>query len=146
MTTNHLKTGVESTPETSCTSNIPQTLDNVQHNVLIMNQPLTQTFTESLGYSFTRTEVFAYKIDHHRHIKSGFIAENPGPVVRGSFCKRLFFLSETVWVKGQDCRAELPQGLTPCHKSYLQPSMLFTARTLYYPISTHNIRMTQYKT
>jgi hypothetical protein len=34
--TSHLKTGVESTPETSCISNIPQTMDNVQHNVLIL--------------------------------------------------------------------------------------------------------------
>jgi hypothetical protein len=34
MTTSHLKTGVEPTPETSCISNIPQTIDSVQHSVL----------------------------------------------------------------------------------------------------------------
>jgi hypothetical protein len=33
MRTNHLKTGVEPTPETSCISNTPQTMDNVRHYV-----------------------------------------------------------------------------------------------------------------
>jgi hypothetical protein len=37
MTTNYLKTGVESTPETPCLSNIPQTVDNFQQNVPIMS-------------------------------------------------------------------------------------------------------------
>jgi hypothetical protein len=44
---NHLSTGVEPTPETSCVSNIHQTMDNVQHSVPIMNQPLSQIFRES---------------------------------------------------------------------------------------------------
>jgi hypothetical protein len=35
MTTNHLKTGDEPAPETSCISNIPQTMDSVQHSVSI---------------------------------------------------------------------------------------------------------------
>jgi hypothetical protein len=35
MTTNDLETGVERTPETSCVSNIPLTMDSVQHTVLI---------------------------------------------------------------------------------------------------------------
>jgi hypothetical protein len=33
MTTNNLKKGGESTPETSWFSNIPQTMDNIQHSV-----------------------------------------------------------------------------------------------------------------
>jgi hypothetical protein len=49
MTTNHLKMGVEPTPEMSCISNIPQTVDNVQHSIHKINQPLLQTFRESLG-------------------------------------------------------------------------------------------------
>jgi hypothetical protein len=47
MTINHLKTGAEPTPETLHISNIPHTMDNVQHSVPIMNQPLSQTFTEA---------------------------------------------------------------------------------------------------
>jgi hypothetical protein len=43
MATNHLKTGVERTPVTSCVSNIRQTVNNVQHSVPIMNEPLLQT-------------------------------------------------------------------------------------------------------
>jgi hypothetical protein len=35
--TNHLKTGVQPTPETSCISNTPQTMENVQHSVTITN-------------------------------------------------------------------------------------------------------------
>jgi hypothetical protein len=35
MTNAHLKTGVESTSETSCALNIPQTMDNAQHNAPI---------------------------------------------------------------------------------------------------------------
>jgi hypothetical protein len=71
MTTNHLKTGVERTRETSCISNIPQTIGNVQNNVSVMNQPLSQTFTESLAYAidmeiywhFLKIEVqFTYKL------------------------------------------------------------------------------------
>jgi hypothetical protein len=41
MTTNHLNTGVEPTPETSFTSNKHQTMDDVQHSVSVMNQPLS---------------------------------------------------------------------------------------------------------
>jgi hypothetical protein len=33
MTTSHLKMGVEPTFKTLCVSNIPQTMDGVQHNV-----------------------------------------------------------------------------------------------------------------
>jgi hypothetical protein len=32
MTTNHLKTGVEQSAETSFISNIPETVDSVKHN------------------------------------------------------------------------------------------------------------------
>jgi len=42
MTVSHLEMGVQPTIETSCISNIPQTMDNVQHNICIMNQPLSQ--------------------------------------------------------------------------------------------------------
>jgi hypothetical protein len=37
MTTNHLETGVEPTPETSCTSNTAQTMGNVQYSIFIIN-------------------------------------------------------------------------------------------------------------
>jgi hypothetical protein len=37
MTTNHLKTGIEPTPEIMCISNILQTVDKAQHSVSIMN-------------------------------------------------------------------------------------------------------------
>jgi hypothetical protein len=47
QTTNHQKTEVESTTKTSCISNIPQTMDNVQCSVPIMSQPLSQMFRES---------------------------------------------------------------------------------------------------
>lgn len=42
--------GVQPTPEISCISNIHQTRDSVQHSIgrLIINQPLSQTFRESL--------------------------------------------------------------------------------------------------
>jgi hypothetical protein len=30
---NHLKAGIEPTPEKSCISNIPQTMDNICHNI-----------------------------------------------------------------------------------------------------------------
>jgi hypothetical protein len=48
MSTDHPKTGVESTPETSYVSTLvlPQTMDNVQNGVSIKNQPLLQTFRE----------------------------------------------------------------------------------------------------
>jgi hypothetical protein len=49
ITTNHLKTGAEPTPETSCISNIPQTISNVQHSVYIMIRPLSQTFRALLS-------------------------------------------------------------------------------------------------
>jgi hypothetical protein len=35
MTTSEMKIGVKLTPETLCTSNIPQTMDNVQCNISI---------------------------------------------------------------------------------------------------------------
>jgi hypothetical protein len=38
-----LKTGAQPTPETSCTSSIPHTADNVQHNTDKTNQSLSQT-------------------------------------------------------------------------------------------------------
>lgn len=44
MTTDHLNMGVETTPETSLTLNIPQTLDNVWHYIRIMNHPLSRNF------------------------------------------------------------------------------------------------------
>jgi hypothetical protein len=50
MTTNHLKTAVEPNPETSCISNIPQVVDDARYSVSIINQPLSQTFRESLGF------------------------------------------------------------------------------------------------
>jgi hypothetical protein len=48
MTIDLLKTGVQSTPETSFMPNIPQTMENVQHYVPTMIKPLSQTFRKSL--------------------------------------------------------------------------------------------------
>jgi hypothetical protein len=47
MTASHLKTGIEATAETSWISDAPQTVDNAQHNVGIIYQPLLQTCRES---------------------------------------------------------------------------------------------------
>jgi hypothetical protein len=44
MITRHLKTGVETNLETSRILNINQTMDNIQHSIPIMNQPLSQNF------------------------------------------------------------------------------------------------------
>jgi len=41
-----LKTGEEQATATSCISNIPPTMDSVQHDFRMMNQSLTQTFRE----------------------------------------------------------------------------------------------------
>jgi hypothetical protein len=47
MTSNHLKTGIQPTPETSSISDtLSQTMGNVQHTVPVVNQPLSQTFRE----------------------------------------------------------------------------------------------------
>jgi hypothetical protein len=42
--TSDLRTSAEVTPETSCPSNIFQTLESVQHNIGIINQSFSQTF------------------------------------------------------------------------------------------------------
>jgi hypothetical protein len=42
--------GAEPTPETLWVSNIPHTMYNVQNGVPIINQPLSQTFRESIKY------------------------------------------------------------------------------------------------
>jgi hypothetical protein len=47
MTTNHLKTGVESTPETSCISNTHQTMVNVQHNVSVTVSQLEELYVDT---------------------------------------------------------------------------------------------------
>jgi hypothetical protein len=49
MTNNHRKMGVDLTPETSCISNTPQAMNNVQHYIPILNQLLSQTFRELKG-------------------------------------------------------------------------------------------------
>jgi hypothetical protein len=46
MTTNHLNMGVEPVSE-GYISSIPQTMDNVQRSIPVMNQPLSHTFGES---------------------------------------------------------------------------------------------------
>jgi hypothetical protein len=51
MTTDHLKTGEESTPETSGFSNIPQTVNNVQHNespIVTNLQGITSCFVSEI--------------------------------------------------------------------------------------------------
>jgi hypothetical protein len=53
MTSNYLKK--EPTPETSCVSNIPETMDNVQHSVSVMNRPLSETFRESADLTVVYT-------------------------------------------------------------------------------------------
>jgi len=50
MTTDCLKMGAEPTPQMLCISNAPHTMDSVQHNIHIMNQPLSQTIRESERY------------------------------------------------------------------------------------------------
>jgi hypothetical protein len=40
----HDVSGVAPTSVTSCMLNKPQTMNNVQHSVSVMNQPLSQTF------------------------------------------------------------------------------------------------------
>jgi hypothetical protein len=65
MTTIHLKTGAEPSPITSCTLNIPQTLDNVQQNNNIMNQPLSQMFREPVvksGFSACQQELSVHSL------------------------------------------------------------------------------------
>jgi hypothetical protein len=49
MTSNHTKTKVGPTFQTSCkpVSSIHQTMENFQHNIGIMDQALTQAFRES---------------------------------------------------------------------------------------------------
>lgn len=44
MRTGQLKTKMDSTPETSFVSDILQTLDNVQYNIGILKQQLSQAF------------------------------------------------------------------------------------------------------
>jgi hypothetical protein len=39
-----MKTEVQGTPKTLCIVNILQTMDNVQHNFDVINQPMSQTF------------------------------------------------------------------------------------------------------
>jgi hypothetical protein len=46
MTTGHLNTRLDSTSETSFVSNILQTMDNIQHNIGILKQPLAQAFRQ----------------------------------------------------------------------------------------------------
>jgi hypothetical protein len=38
--------GLDTTPKTSCISNVPQTMDDVQHDVSLTNRPLSQTVRE----------------------------------------------------------------------------------------------------
>jgi hypothetical protein len=45
--TKYLKTGLGPTTETLCMSNTPQTINSVQHNIAVMNQPLSQTLRDS---------------------------------------------------------------------------------------------------
>jgi hypothetical protein len=42
-----MRTEVEQTPVTSFTSIVPQIMANVQYNIRVMNQPMSQTFIES---------------------------------------------------------------------------------------------------
>lgn len=44
--------GAQPVPKTLCLSDIPYTMDNVQHNMHIMNQTFLQTFRELLFYIF----------------------------------------------------------------------------------------------
>jgi hypothetical protein len=56
MTTNHQKMGVEPIPKMLCVSNIPQTMDSVQHSIPVVNQSLPQTFRELPCYTLCLTE------------------------------------------------------------------------------------------
>jgi hypothetical protein len=55
MTTNHLKTGVEPTPETSCISNISQTMGNVQHSVSIIRAMMEAASTSETSVNIYQT-------------------------------------------------------------------------------------------
>lgn len=44
----HMKMGMQPAPKMSCISNIPHTMESVQHKSGITNLPLSQTFRESL--------------------------------------------------------------------------------------------------
>jgi hypothetical protein len=61
MRTSHLKTGAVPNPETSCISTVLQTMDNVQHSVPVMNQPLSQTFREPTVCNFAAGKVLLNK-------------------------------------------------------------------------------------
>jgi len=58
MTTCHLKTGVESTPETSHVSNTPQSMENALLNVGITDQTLLQTRFDVFTAAKIQVEVF----------------------------------------------------------------------------------------
>lgn len=45
MTSSHLKMEVETTPETLCILNIPQTKVNAEHRVIVMIQLLSKNFS-----------------------------------------------------------------------------------------------------
>jgi hypothetical protein len=44
MANNHLMSGVETTPETSCISDVLQTMNDVQHSVSIMGKACLSMF------------------------------------------------------------------------------------------------------
>lgn len=62
MATYHLKTVVETIPETSCISNVPVTMDCVQHCVSLLYQSLSQTFREQLAMLFCILEVHSTEV------------------------------------------------------------------------------------
>jgi hypothetical protein len=58
MTTSHLQAAIEPAPRTSCISDMPQTMDIVQHNTNVMNQLLSQ-ISENLV-----EHIVSYSTDH----------------------------------------------------------------------------------
>lgn len=49
MKPNQLRTGKEPISKTLCILNVPHIMDDIEHNISTMNQPLSQTFKEPSG-------------------------------------------------------------------------------------------------
>jgi len=60
---NHLKTGAWTIPITLCISNIPQVMDNIQHNIDIMNQPVTNLYRTVSDFKLITVNPHVYYTD-----------------------------------------------------------------------------------
>lgn len=60
VTTNHRKKDVEPTLETSCISNMSQTMNNVRHNVGIMHKPFRASHWKKLQIKYARLREYVF--------------------------------------------------------------------------------------